>query len=213
MTISALLTRHELDIGIQTHAMLRRGWVLTEIKDNKLYKGKADTFAEYISQADVRADAKCCMELYDFYIVQHKLPAENIQDIHYKRLLEAKKAITLEPDKLNEWIDDCRALSWKDLINAVRGVRGRAEMPTSKSTTDEPPASDSPSPCCICGATPAENAHWPITDKMGGLFTIPLCRGCHNEYHAKGDGTFYKNYKHKIGEYLYNSIQRRETNV
>jgi hypothetical protein len=75
-------------------------------------------------------------------------------------------------------------------------------MPISKSTADEPPASDSPSICCVCGATPTENAHWPITEKMGGEFTIPLCRKCHHEYHTSGDVTFYSKYKRRLGGYL-----------
>jgi hypothetical protein len=56
MNDSALLARNELDIGIMTHVKLRRGWVLTEIKENKLYLGRADTFEEYLSQEDVRSD-------------------------------------------------------------------------------------------------------------------------------------------------------------
>ena len=78
----ALLERNKLDIGVQTHVKLKRGWVLTEIKKHKLYKGVADTFDEYLSQADVRKDARECMDLYKFYIEKHKLHSEDIEDIH-----------------------------------------------------------------------------------------------------------------------------------
>jgi hypothetical protein len=158
---SALLARHKLDIGIQTHVKLRRGWALSEIKAHKLYLGRADTFDEYLSQEDVRKDALECVDLYKFYIVKHKLHSEDIDDIHYLRLAEAKKAITKQPDKLWEWLDNCRVLSWKDLINAVRGVRGRAEMPQSQATAAKPPDPDSPPPCCVCGNKQTEQAHWP----------------------------------------------------
>ena len=201
MNDTALLARNRLDIGIQTHVKLKRGWVLTEIKKHKLYEGKADSFNEYLSQEDVRTDAKICMDLYNFYIVEHKLHSEDIEDIHYLRLLEAMKAITKQPDNLWEWLDNCRILSWKDLINAVRETRGLAEMPKVKSSAKEVPPPPG-SHCILHPERPAEAAHWPITKAMGGKFTIPLCRECHTEYHTKGDVTFYNNYKGKIGKWL-----------
>jgi len=197
MNNSALLARNELDIGIMTHIKLRRGWVLTEIKEHKLYLGRADTFEEYLSQEDVRSDAIECMNLYNFYIIEHKLQSKDIEDIHYERLLEVMKAVKKQPESLNNYLEDCRALSWKDLINKVRKARGKTSMPIQKGNLLAPVPF-----CIICGATPAVQAHWPITDKMGGEFTIPLCAKCHDEYHVKGDVTFYKNYKRKIGEWL-----------
>ena len=195
-----LLDNHDSDIGIITHMMLKRGADLIQIKENQDYLGVADTFNEYLSQKDVRKDAKICMDLVNFYILHHRLQAEDIHDIHHDRLLEAMKAIKVEPDKLHDWLSLCRELSWKDLINAVRGVRGRAEMPESKPSTGEPPYPGSP--CILHPQRVAENAHWPITEKMGGKFTLPLCRECHNELHTIGDVTFYAKYKRKIGEYL-----------
>jgi len=189
---ASLLERNRLDIGIQTHIKLRRGWVLTEIKNHKHYLGCADTFDEYLAQEDVRKDATECMDLYKFYVEKHGVHSEDIDDIHYLRLAEAKKAITKQPDKLWEWIDNCRVLSWKDLINAVRGVRGRAEMPHSKSTTDEPPTPGSPydkkwvksQPCLKCNKN-AEPHHWPRTEKRGGRFMIPLCHEHHMDHRCR----------------------------
>jgi hypothetical protein len=107
------------------------------------------------------------------------------------------KAVKKRPESLNDYLEDCRALSWKDLINKVRKARGKPQMPTQKGNLLAPGSS-----CIICGATPAEAAHWPITKAMGGRFTIPLCRECHSEYHQHGDITFYDHYKRKIGEWL-----------
>lgn len=196
MVDKALLTRNKLNIGIQTHIMLKRGWALSEIKEYKVYKGEADSFEEYLSQGDVRKDARICMDLYEFYIIKHTLHHEDIEDIHYMRLLEAIKAIKLQPEQLEEWLERCRVLSWKDLINEIREARGKPQMPVQKATSS--PGSS----CIICDVTPAFDAHWPITDKMGGKFTIPLCAKCHDEYHVEGDITFYKNYKQKIGKWL-----------
>ena len=204
MKNSTILLDYKTNIGVETHSRFKRGWLLTEIKDNKLYKGKADSFKEFLSQADVRSDARDCMDLYKFYVQKHGLHIEDIQDIHHLRLLEAKKAITKQPDKLWEWLDNCRVLSWMDLINEVREARGLSQMPRAVAVTSESAAP----PCCICGGLPSEQAHWPITKKMGGEFTIPLCRECHDEYHQHGDVTFYDHYKRKIGEWL---AKQRET--
>ena len=124
-----LLARQPTHIGVITHTMLKRGADLIQIRDNQDYLGQADTFEEYLSPKDVRKDAKKCMKLVEFYILHHRLQAEDIHDIHHDRLLEAMKAIELQPARLQEFLDDCRELSWKDLINKVRGVRGRASMP------------------------------------------------------------------------------------
>jgi len=195
---TVLLSRHKFDIGVQTHIMLRRGEVLHTIKENQCYKGQADSFAEYLAQDDVRSDARICMDIYKFYCLHSRVPAEDIQDIHYLRLHEAMKAIKLQPDKLSEWLECCRTLSWKDLINKVRGVRQKPPLQSKSPPFDESPDS----PCLLHPERKAEQAHWPITAKMGGKFTIPLCRACHNEYHDIGDVSFYSKYKRKIGEWL-----------
>ena len=197
MNDDALLARNKLDIGIQTYTKLRRGQTLSAIKKNRTYLGRTDTFNEYISLEDWSKDAKKCMNLYNFYIVEHGLQSEDIEEIHHGRLLEAMKAIKLQPDKLTDWIECCEVLSTKDLINTVKEARGENPMPIQKATSLPPGSS-----CIICSATPAENAHWPITKKMGGKFTLPLCRECHNALHQQGDVTWYANNKHKIMEWL-----------
>jgi len=198
MNDTALLASNKLDIGIITHVMLRRGQTLTEIKKHRTYIGRADTFEEYLSEYDVRSDARKCMNLYNFYIIEHGLQGSDIEDIHHERLLEAMKSIKKKPDRLFDYLEMCRELSWKDMINTVREARGLSSMPHPEAITSFPSGSS----CIICGATPAEQAHWPITEKMGGKFTIPLCRECHSEYHQHGDVTFYDHYKRKIGEWL-----------
>ena len=197
MNDDALLASNKLDIGIITHVMLRRGQTLTEIKKHRTYLGRADTFEEYLSEYDVRSNARECMNLYNFYIIEHGLRGSDIEHIHHERLLEAMKAVKKQPDRLFDYIEMCQELSWKDLINEIRKARGKTSMPIQKGNLLAPVPF-----CIICGATPAVQAHWPITDKMGGKFTIPLCAKCHDEYHVKGDVTFYKNYKRKIGEWL-----------
>ncbi len=197
MIDSALLAENRFNIGVQTHIILKRGWVLSEIKEYKVYKDEADSFEEYLAQDDVRKDARICMDLYGFYITKHRLHHEDIQDIHYLRLLEAIKAIKLHPENLEEWLEKCRVLSWKDLINEIREARGKPQMPVQKATSS--PGSS----CIICGGLPVEDAHWPITKKMGGTLTLPLCNKCHiGDLHQHGDIEFYTKYKRKIGKWL-----------
>jgi len=194
-----LLSQQPKWIGVITHTMLKRGADLIQIRESKDYRGQADTFAEYLSQNDVRKDAKLCMALVEYYILHHGLEVSDIHDIHHDRLKEVmEKLPDLPTAEIDEWLEACRELSWKDLLNKIRRARGKPPMPfQAKDNLLDP----SPS-CCICGATPVEDAHWPITKKMGGAFTIPLCRECHNEYHQHGDTTFYDHYKRKIGEWL-----------
>jgi len=193
----ALLARNKLDIGIQTHVRLRRGWTLTEIKTNRIYQGQADTFAEYLSQDDVRSDAKECMDLYNFYIIKHKLLAEDIEDIHYKRLAEAMRAIKYQPERLQEWLDDCRVLSWKDLINKVRETRGKNPMPRTEAITSLPPGSPynkewvKQQPCLECLTKPSEPHHWPRTKGAGGRFMIPLCAKHHRIAQDMGPASWF----------------------
>lgn len=48
--------------------------------------------------------------------------------------------------------------------------------------------------CCACGAEgPSDPHHWALKGKGGGMGTkaddfrtVPLCRGCHDHYHAHG---------------------------
>ena len=191
-----LLARAKLDIGIQTHVRLRRGWALSEIKEHKLYEGEADSFEEYLSQDDVRKDAKACIELFNFYITEHELPVEDIEDIHYLRLTEAMKAIKLQPAKLNEYLEKCRVLSWKDLINETREARGKTPMPIQKAKhLLSPPGSPydkvwvKQQPCLEynCGAPPPSDPHhWPRTKAAGGKFMLPLCRKHHTLAQAHG---------------------------
>ena len=212
MIDTALLARNKLDIGIQTHVKLRRGWALTEIKKNKLYRRQAETFNEFLSAEDVRSDALECMNLYDFYIVKHTLLAEDIEDIHHDRLLEVMSAIKAQPDKLEELITDCRVLSWKDLLNKSRETRGKTPMPVQKAKhLLSPPGSPydkawvKQQPCLECLASPpSEPHHWPRTKGAGGRFMIPLCGKHHARAQDMGPATWFgsdKNWR-AVANYL-----------
>jgi len=210
MSNDILLARHDQDIAIITHMTFKRGADLTLIRDTQAYEGVADTFNEYLSQKDVLKDTKFCMDLFNFYCTRHRQHLEDVHDLHHLRLAEVmKKLPNIATDEVEEWLHKLRNLSWKDSINAIRRARGRAEMPQSPSTQDKPPDSG-PLFCCVCGGHPAEKAHWPITERMGGKFTIPLCRGCHEEYHTCGDVTFYERYKRKIGEWLEKQLDNKQ---
>jgi len=146
-----LLATQDLIREATTQLILRRGELLAQIKEFKAYEGTAETFYEYLAQKDARKDAKMCIQLYKFYVVKHKLLAEDIRDIHYLRLLEIMKVAT--NDSLKGWLEECRHLSWKDLINEVRGARKKAPM-TSESPKDFSLLPGSP--CILCGSTPTD---------------------------------------------------------
>jgi hypothetical protein len=190
---SILLDQNDIYIGSITHVMLKRGENLVNIRDNKLYEGRADTFNEYLSYHDCRDDARKCINLYEFYIIEHGLLATDIHDIHHKRLLEVIPAIQLQPDTLLDWLERCRKWSWKDLINGVRKVKGRKPLP--KEATPPAPLDSHPSPYnkewvkqqrCLewnCSASPPSHPHhWPRTKGAGGKYMIPLCPFHHALY-------------------------------
>jgi hypothetical protein len=207
MSNDILLARHDQDIGIITHMMLKRGADLTFIQDTQAYKGVADTFSEYLSQNDVRKDAMFCIDLFNFYCKRHKQHIEDVHDLHHLRLAEImKKLPDISTNELEEWLHKLRNLSWKDVINAVREARGRAEMPQSKSTLDEPPDSGSlfcngtpydkeyvkTLPCLECLAPPpSEPHHWPRTKARDGKFMIPLCNKHHGIAQSLGPHTWF----------------------
>ena len=66
----SLLLHHRLLTTEITDKMLYKGFVLSEIKENELYKGRADSFHEYLAQEDVRSDARECMKLYTFFVCE-----------------------------------------------------------------------------------------------------------------------------------------------
>jgi len=202
---SVLLAQNDVDIGVMTRVMLRRGENLYNIKQNETYRGQADTFNEYLAANDVRDDARKCIDLYKFYILEHSLLADDIQHVHYKRLLEIMPAVKKQPHRLFDWIEWANELSWKDLINKVREVKGRPPLPREGGA---PPSNKQVAPmpldshCLVCGGYPVDKAHWPVTKAAGGRYTIPLCRECHADMHQYGIITWTDRYRKQLHDYF-----------
>jgi hypothetical protein len=106
------------------------------------------------------------------------------------------------------WLTKAAELSKSDLINEVRVAQGKQEMPFSPPPSFESPPEGGPS-CLLHPDRVGERAHFPITEKMGGKLTVPLCRECHNEYHNIGVWTWAERYARKWAEYLYNLINEK----
>ena len=178
---------------------LIRGSKLLTMKRGELHRSLGyDTWYEFLADNNIaRKKAKTATQITEVFCEKHKINTEILMDIGEDKLDDILPTIKKEPNKVNEWIDKAMTWSRKDLINETRRARGKPSMPQEKNLLD--PGSP---PCCVCGNLPTEKAHWPVTKKMGGKFTIPLCGECHREYHQHGDVSFYDHYKRRIGAYL-----------
>jgi len=180
---------------IDTAYYIARGKGYAELKAGKHWIGKAETWNSYLSSiGKSRKRIEDKIKVYKTFVIDLNIPLENLSQYTPEQLEAICPVVKQDPDY---WFEQC-SLSLKDLINASRETRGKKPMPIQKATSLPPGSS-----CIICDSTPVEDAHWPITKKMGGKFTLPLCHECHMGFlHTKGDGTFYMAYKHKIMEWL-----------
>ena len=126
---------------------------------------------------------------------------------------EARQAIQLEPDKMDEWLLRARELSPSDMINAVRKLKGREPLKPKKKESPSHVGETSfkswvrGQPCCVCDCPPpSQYAHWPVREKwkkVGGKFGIPLCATCHEEMDkVQGYVSFFDHYRAQIGGFL-----------
>lgn len=208
---------------------LRLGKYFRELRDKKLYKyifgqDEDTTWIGFLANPEVRFSRSSVynfIELYELWVLQLGYKEENITDVGYKRLMLVTPITRKNPDKADEWLSDARVLSQSDLINAVRVASGKEPMEPNPQKNfqqlEESPAFFSSyrdfvksHTCILHPARPSEYAHFPITDKMGGEFGIPLCRECHAELHQIGDISWYGLYKRKLGAYLEELIQFME---
>jgi len=165
---------------------------LKEMRDSKAYRLlDCHTFNEFLGQPEVglkHSAAYSLIRRYEIFVNHLKIPEPTLLAIDHSKLDIIAPVVEKNPD---EWVGKAEHLSARDLINEVRKEQGRAEMVPATPPEDRPvsPAPDSyreyvrSKPCCACGTTPAQYAHFPRTEAAGGTFGIPLCGECHYRFH------------------------------
>jgi hypothetical protein len=188
------------------------GGFLKEMRDGKYYKVLGfDYFKDYLEQPERGIKHATAYKLIGVFELYTKLGIEERKLLPIGITKLDAIAPVVEKD-IPGWLAKAETLSKSDLINEVRAARGKPEM--EKRRMEEPIQADPislespphPAPCLLHPERAGERAHFPITEKMGGKLTLPLCRECHNEMHNIGVWTWAKNYAHQWSNYLYSLI-------
>jgi len=195
------------------HSVNKNLWglakTLKEVRDNKIYKLlDCDSFNEFIAQPDIglkRSAVYALIKRYEVYVYHLKMPEDKLLDIDHTKLDAILPVVEKGPE---EWVGKARHLSYRDLLNEVRVKRGRPEMPPAPKEEEASGPFNSyeeyvrSKPCCVCGSSPSQYAHFPRTKATGGNFGIPLCPACHASFHNESIKDWAYNNRTKWGGYL-----------
>ncbi len=201
----------------ETLRVFKLGHLFKRIRDEKLFKcldSCCDNFEQFCADPDVgyqRATIYAYIEVWEKYIEELHLSMDTLRGITYSRLRKILPVVDKDPDK---WLSRARTLSPKDLINAIRKEKGREPMKevVRKQDLSGRYLDYAKAYGCIHHRNrKPEMAHFPKTDKMGGLKThvIPLCHLCHiGELHTIGVDSYFSLHKNQICDYLFNLIDK-----
>lgn len=211
----------DLSVGI-VEQMLELGQLFYENRTSGYYRILGfDTWREFLGQPDIgyrESTVRGLMLIHRKYVLEMGVEKLVLSSIGFSKLRIVSPVVERDPA---EWLAKANVLSKTDLRLEVAEAQGQEvgdfhpSNPSSELEYQTPllltcySQAVTHSPCCVCGARPpSERAHWPLTKDPGDdpenlEWTIPLCTECHKEYHSKGDVTFFKNYKRKIGRYLF----------
>ena len=189
---------------------------LKYVRDNELSSALGyDSFPDFVRDEEPSIGIKyntvrAYIRLYELYTEIDRLA--ELEYLGWGRAQVIAAHVKEDPD---EWISKAETLSSKDLINETRVASGKQEMPVLP-----PPASPSPVSssyqeyckhgCAVCAAMETDLHHYPHSrvrtdnDKK----VIPLCRGCHTEFHNT-PWSEWSGHRHAI-DWLFNYILRGE---
>lgn len=106
----------------QGELALEFGRVLKEIRDKKLYQyigeGGFSSFNKFLANPEIGLNpntALAYIRVYEYYVLQLKLPKQDLLGIPFNRLNNLKSKIEKLPkDKQIEWIEKAKTLSYSD---------------------------------------------------------------------------------------------------
>ena len=186
---------------------------LTLIHDNELYK-RLDhpTFASWLADPEInipQSTAYRLIKLYKYYVLERKCDQETLARAGQKKLELILPYVKSGAD-VYEWVNRAGENSVSDvrtalgIANPEMSHRGDKPEPEYTSWSQYVKAQ----PCLICGATPVDGHHFPITKAAGGNFTIALCRQHHTECHTMGVVTWFDKYRRPLERFLWIAVNR-----
>lgn len=181
------------------------GILLQENQRDALYKFLGyDTFNEYLGTPELgfkRSTAYKLIALINLYVDKLKVPANRLIGVGSTKLDAISRVVE---NDVEGWLSKAEHLSKSSLDEEIDG-REPGEIKPSP-----PPVSSSPSDCVNGCQGDVDRHHFPVgrvssCDEKGD-WTIPLCRGCHTEYHREPKDWMWT-YKKNWMRYLVNRVE------
>lgn len=208
--------------NIGNYSAIQLGKSLLDIQKRKLYKAMGHpTLASFLADPDVaipRPTAYLYKSLVDFYLNHLGVEEDDIIEVDITRLrdlLPVLRPCEKGAPMIEQWIAKAATLSKKDFVDELREHFGREPLGTLPAMEDaDETISETPyvsrakvAACCVCGNRPVDFHHFPKTKGAGAEDErgIPLCRGCHIQFHAHPKDFFWMN-RNNIMEWFYKLI-------
>jgi hypothetical protein len=214
--------------AVVTESFLVLGSLLKANRDEQFFRAYGhEKFAHFLGSPELgmsRSMAFGLIQVHELYVQKLGRDTVELTKAGIAKLLTIAPVVESNPD---EWLAKC-AMSRSDLkveVDEARGIEPKALPEKTETTETEEVEWDKveiavPSghlyledtkhqQCCVCGESKSEPAHFPITRGAGGEavkdMAIPLCRKCHDEYHADPKEWTWK-YRTQWAMYLYSLI-------
>lgn len=103
---------------------LKTGFILLaerlhRISKQKLYKPTYEHFYEYCDEIEMREDtASRLVNIYETFVLQHKMPIEEIKEVDYSKLYIIKKVADTK-ETARHWVEEAKVLTYRDLKKRV----------------------------------------------------------------------------------------------
>jgi hypothetical protein len=202
----------------ETNRVIYLGHLFKQIRDKKLFKhldSECGSFNEFLAMPEIGFARSTCysyIRLFEKYVEELNYDVGYLAEIGHKRLQLILPFVDKDPV---EWLSRAKTWSYKDLLNQIRKEKGRQPMPAQKEVqrginknyTDYVGEHS----CIFHEKRKSEKAHFPRTDKAGGLSShlLPLCHECHiRELHGIGVDSFLCLYKNQIFDYVFDLIDK-----
>jgi len=198
----------------ETNRVFFLGHLFKEFRDNKRWKdldSECGSFNEFIAIPEIgikRSTVYSYIRLTEKYINELNYDVGYLSEIGHKRL---QLILPFVDEDAPTWLSRAKTWSYKDLLNQIRKERGREPMKeVVKRDLSEGYLEYAKAYGCIHHRNrKPEMAHFPKTDKMGGVHVLPLCHSCHiGELHGIGVDSYFSLYKDKIMDFVFELIDK-----
>jgi hypothetical protein len=203
-------------------AFIDLGELFSEVIDKSLWKlSGSDSLAAFCADPEIGFSEKTAYQyagLYKRWLLEWGVDREKLIRIGPAKLeIIKKKYEAADADGREELLGRAEHNSVGDLLEDVGRPRKEGPRKVSQAETDYKERMTrgtfeewkKKEGCCVCGDTPVEKSHMPRTVGAGALdyMWLPLCHGCHSQFHQVGVWTFMEKYGINIFIWIYNSME------